>query len=213
MISLLFMSKTKHRILAQSLELFNNHGVSEVPLRTIADEMGISVGNLQYHFKKREDIIEALYFRIVEKVDELSINETDNLLSSFLSVPKKICLILYEYRFFLLDFTSITRKNRKIKNHYAELSKRREKEFLDITVILIENGLLRKELLKNEYHNVFKRVEVISNFWFSSILIQSDVLHKDSIEEYSLIVGQSIYPYLTNEAKTQYARIFPSHIL
>ena len=65
------MITTKQKILSQSLHLFNSHGVSNVSLRMIADQSGISVGNLQYHFKKREDIIEALYFQLVENLNKL----------------------------------------------------------------------------------------------------------------------------------------------
>ena len=83
-------------------------------------------------------------------------------------------------------------------------------EFSNVLAVLIQNGLFRKELLKNEYHNLFKRIELISNFWFSSILIQAEILSRDSIEGYSLLISQSIYPYLTAEGKNQYADIFPS---
>ncbi len=107
-----------------------------------------------------------------------------------------------------MDFITITRKNQKIKNHYSELSKRRETEALKMVAILINNNLFREELLKNEYRNLFKRIEVISNFWFSSVLIQADNLSEESIQEYSLLISQSIFPYLTDKAKSQYAHIF-----
>lgn len=207
------MNETKHKILIKSLKLFNNGGISNVSLRNIADEVGISVGNLQYHFKKREDIIEALYFQLVEKIDNVFVISTDDLLKSFLNISIEIYKILYEYNFFLLDFVAITRRNQKIKSHYSELSKRREVESLKIIDVLIKNGLFREELLKNEYRCLFKRIEVISNFWFSSILIQADVLSKESIQEYSILISQSIYPYLTDEAKNQYANIFPSQLV
>ncbi|WP_396600979.1 TetR/AcrR family transcriptional regulator [Algibacter sp. R77976] len=207
------MNETKHKILIKSLKLFNTTGISNVSLRNIADEVGISVGNLQYHFKKREDIIEALYFQLVGKIDNVVIISTDDLLKSFLNISIEIYKILYEYNFFLLDFVAITRRNQKIKSHYSELSKRREIDTLKVIDVLIKNGLFREELLKNEYRCLFKRIEVISNFWFSSILIQSDVLSKDSIQEYSTLISQSIYPYLTDEAKNQYVNIFPSQLV
>lgn len=207
------MNETKHKILIKSLKLFNTTGISNVSLRNIADEVEISVGNLQYHFKKREDIIEALYFQLVGKIDKVFVISTDDLLKSFLNISIEIYKILYEYNFFLLDFVAITRRNQKIKSHYSELSKRREIESLKVINVLIKNGLFREELLKNEYRCLFKRIEVISNFWFSSILIQSDVLSKDSIQEYSILISQSIYPYLTDEAKNQYVNIFPSQLV
>ncbi|MEM6843118.1 MAG: TetR/AcrR family transcriptional regulator [Bacteroidota bacterium] len=204
---------TQQKILEASLQLFNDRGISTVSLRDIADEVGISVGNLQYHFKKREDIIEALYFELVGKIDSVFSLKTDDLLQSALNVLVEVFTILYEYHFFLLDFTTITRKNQKIKSHYAELSRRRAEAFLKAVDDLIENGFFREELLKNEYQSLFKRIEVISNFWFSSILIQADVLSESSIKEYSLLISQSIYPYLTDEAKSQYATIFPSQLI
>lgn len=207
------MNETKHKILIKSLKLFNTTGISNVSLRNIADEVGISVGNLQYHFKKREDIIEALYFQLVRKIDNVFVISTDDLLKSFLNISIEIYKILYEYNFFLLDFVAITRRNQKIKSHYSELSKRREIESLKVIDVLIKNGLFREELLKNEYRCLFKRIEVISNFWFSSILIQADVLSKESIQEYSILISQSIYPYLTDEAKNQYVNIFPSQLV
>lgn len=205
------MSNTKQKILEAALSLFNQKGVSSTSLRNIADEAGISVGNLQYHFKKREDILEALYFQLVQEMDRVVFPQMDDLLTSVFDISAKMIAILYEYHFFLLDFTAIIRKNEKIKAHYRELSKRRENEFLQIIDVLIQKGLMRQEMLKNEYRNLFKRIEVLSNFWFSSVLIEQDVLAKKwAIEQYSLLVRQSIYPYLTAAAQVQYTTIFPS---
>ena len=111
------MNATKQKILIKSLELFNSNGVSKTSLRIIAEEAGVSVGNLQYHFKKREDIIEALYFQLVEKMDAIFFMPNDDLLKLFLNISKEIITILYEYSFFFLDFVTIIRKNQKIKDH------------------------------------------------------------------------------------------------
>lgn len=202
------MNATKQKILTQSLVLFNSHGISNISLRKIADEAGISVGNLQYHFKKREDIVEALYFQLVEKMDAIFNIPKDEILTSFLGISKAIITTFYEYNFFLLDFVTITRNNKKIKAHYAALSKKREIETLQMVAVLIEKNVFREEILKDEYKSLYKRIEVISNFWFSSILIQNDHLSKKVIEEYLVLIHQSIFPYLTNEAKEKYAGFF-----
>lgn len=49
-----FVSGAKQNVLVKSLKLFNDCGISNVSLRTIADEVGMSVGNLQYQFKKEK---------------------------------------------------------------------------------------------------------------------------------------------------------------
>lgn len=207
------MSSTKQKILSKSLELFNEQGISNVSLRMISSEAGISVGNLQYHYKKREEIVEALYFQLVGEIDEIYALKTDDLMMALLNFSVELFKILYEYRFFLLDFVTITRNNQKIKKHYSELSKQREEAFLQIIEVLIQHGIFQKEQLRNEYHSLFKRIEVISNFWFSSELIQADKLSKKSIEAYTVLVNQSVYPYLTGEAKKRYIDLFPEQLV
>ncbi len=51
---------TKEKILKAALELFNKYGLANVRLQMIADESGISVGNLAYHFKNKKAIVHAL---------------------------------------------------------------------------------------------------------------------------------------------------------
>ena len=202
------MSETKIRILNEARKLFNQHGTTNVSLRTISDELSISVGNLQYHFKKREEVIEALYFSLVDDIDSIEFVGSQDLLGSFFNFSEQMFTYLYENRFFLLDFTSIVRANAKIKAHYSELSKRREEEFLQIAEVLIQHQLFREQELKNEFQDLYKRIEVLTNFWFSSVLIQKNELMENEIQAYLELVGKGIYPYLTSEGKSQYLNKF-----
>lgn len=203
------MKNTKKKISDTALQLFNTLGLSKVRLRTIAKEVGISQGNLNYHFKKREDIIETLYFELVENIDKSvsEVGKSNNTLQLLFSISKTIMSSFYEYRFFLLDFVQIIRENKKIKVHYSELSSQREQQFSMLFTLLIKEGFMRKEILPNEYQNLYKRFQILGDFWISDAENSNSNISKKSISIYSEIVTQAIFPYLTSKGQKEYYSI------
>lgn len=203
------MKNTKEIILNTSLELFNSLGLSKVTLRTIAKKMGISQGNLNYHFKKRDDIIEELYFQLVKNIDKsmLDLQQSKDVLQLMVDISQTIMSNFYEYRFFLLDFVQIMRENKKIKMHYSELTTQREQQFSMLFNLLIENDLIRKEILQNEYKNLYKRFQILGDFWISDAEITNTKITKKTISIYSEILTQAIFPYLTIKGQKKYHSI------
>lgn len=206
------MKNTKDVILKTALYLFNTHGLSKITLRSIAKEMGISQGNLNYHFKKREDIIETLYFQLVKNIDD-SISNTKNLenvLGLLFNISKTIMYNFYEYRFFMLDFVQIMRENDTIKTHYLLLTAQREQEFAQLFELLVKEGTMRKEILPNEYHNLYQRFQILGDFWISSAETKKQSLTKNSVPIYSKLINQTIFPYLTTNGQKKYHSLIPS---
>jgi AcrR family transcriptional regulator len=60
-------SSTRDRILQASLALFNEDGLASVSTHRIAAELGISPGNLHYHFKSKRLIAAWLFRRFEER--------------------------------------------------------------------------------------------------------------------------------------------------
>lgn len=59
--------KTRDRILDTSLALFNQEGLAGVSTHRIAAELGMSPGNLHYHFRTKELIVTWLFRRFEER--------------------------------------------------------------------------------------------------------------------------------------------------
>lgn len=57
-------ASTKNRILDAALALFNERGAGYVTTNHIAEALGISPGNLYYHFRNKAEIVRALFARI-----------------------------------------------------------------------------------------------------------------------------------------------------
>lgn len=62
--------KTRDRILRASLALFNERGEANVSLAQIAARLGISEGNLWYHFRTKEDLVTALFAELEARIEQ-----------------------------------------------------------------------------------------------------------------------------------------------
>lgn len=63
--------KTRDRILDCALTLFNQQGEPNVSTLQIATELGISPGNLYYHFHGKEPLVLGLFARLEEELTPL----------------------------------------------------------------------------------------------------------------------------------------------
>lgn len=102
--------ETKQKILDASLQLFNENGIINVRLQQIADETGISVGNLAYHYNNKEAITESLITNVISLLRELlkdygkynSLRDIDFFFKEYYDISN-------QYKFFIFDILEIKR--------------------------------------------------------------------------------------------------------
>jgi AcrR family transcriptional regulator len=113
---------TKQHILDNALVLFNENGFVNVRLQHIADNASISVGNLAYHFKTKDDIILSLYHALKEK-QELLLKEF-RVLPLFEDIDlllRNMFQLQYHYRFFYLDTLEVLRAFPEVAEMHRQL--------------------------------------------------------------------------------------------
>lgn len=110
---------TKQRIINASIRLFNEKGLANVRLQQIADEIGISVGNLAYHYRNQEAINEAINEDLDEANEILSCYRLYPNLIDFDFQLSKYFSFIRKYPFYFLDILEFER-------HYPEIRTKRQ---------------------------------------------------------------------------------------
>ena len=206
------MIKTRDKILDAALKLFNQFGYPNITLRKIALETGISQGNLNYYFKKREDIIEALYFRLLVKFNEEKARVDESgpqqlsmkqLFESNLSGMQT----LYEYRFLMIDLNQVMRENRKIYVHFAELEKVRKITYLKLFEMAVAARIMRPEEFPGEHADLADRIRIIGDYWIASIDLYGMYSEPQVVEKHHLLMIGNLFPYLTATGKKAYLEV------
>ena len=188
---------TKTRILDAALALFNERGLGETSLRDIADACGISLGNLTYHFPKRDDVVMALYLQLVDRFDAIALRSPASLHDAMLETYAAFSC----YRFLSGDLLAIMRGYPAIRRHYRRLTKRREREMLDAFAGLIKGGWMRPSTTLEERRLLHLQIALQSNFFLASAEVFHNMSEKEKQATFVALLSQTIRPFLTAKGK------------
>jgi AcrR family transcriptional regulator len=115
--------RTRERILELSLRLFNEFGEPNVSTTTIAEELKISPGNLYYHFRNKEDIVNSLFTHFDEELENMLSVPADRRLSIediWLYMHLTFELV-WRFRFFFRDLSDLLSRNRKLETYFKNI--------------------------------------------------------------------------------------------
>ena len=197
--------KTRDRILHTSLYLFNEEGEQNVTTVDIANEMDISPGNLYYHFKGKESIIDTLYAQFDRQLSLLlhqSINDPLNLEEHWLFIYV-VFEEVYKFRFFYLNSTELMMRYPDIERKFRRLINVKHK-----TIETLCLSLIGKDALKAEHVDIQWLTESIGLtvlYWFPyQTLIHPNLSAEQQIHKAVHHVLKLLLPY-TGEKRTNLA--------
>ncbi|WP_218510930.1 TetR/AcrR family transcriptional regulator [Variovorax sp. dw_308] len=111
--------RTAQRILEASLDLFNRFGEPNVSTTLVAAELGISPGNLYYHYPAKDALINRLYEDYELELNELlHASEGVNDVEDAWFFMHSLFELIWRYRFLYRDLNDLLSKNRLLETRF-----------------------------------------------------------------------------------------------
>jgi AcrR family transcriptional regulator len=208
--------RTRERILELALRLCNEFGEPNVNTTIIAEEMNISPGNLYYHFKNKEDIINHVFQQFEREIDKLLTIPASpdarlpNVEDAWLFLHLLFELI-WKYRFFYRDLSNLLINNRTFELRFKALLAQKVKVAHWLADGLNRQGALQAN--RAEIDALATNMVVVATYWLSYEYVLNPRRFSDA-EYVSEAVSRGCYqvmalmaPYLAGPARLLFERL------
>ncbi|WP_291316178.1 TetR/AcrR family transcriptional regulator [Desulfuromonas sp.] len=170
-------TKTRDRILEGALALFNEKGTGAVTTNHIAAAIGISPGNLYYHFRNREDIVRGIFALMEAESREgfgpIAAGAPSMGLEAFEETFRFIQLFNRRFRFFKRELPTLLMRDRELKEGFQAV----HRETLGLIRALIDGavagGALRP-LEEGEQQLLAEMSWMLTLFWPNYLEVAGD---------------------------------------
>ncbi len=205
--------KTRERIIETSLHLFNERGERSVTTNHIAAELGISPGNLYYHFRNKADIIYALFEHYEARVaNYLAVDlERPLVMEDKARYLEDTFHVVWDFRFLYRDLAHLLEQDERLRGRYGEFVTHAMGQVLELLRHARDSGLM--QLRDEDIEPLATNMWVVLTAWIS--FLQGTLTHNSSAPTITrAMVGRGIYqvicleaPYLSSEARLYLPRL------
>ena len=190
--------KTKDKILLTALDLFNETGSQAATTNHIAKKMGISPGNLHYHYDNREEIIRILYVQMRDKL-KLPVDKLPQTIAELVEHQKLILTVSWEYRFFNKELLCLLSRDEELQNIYIKDNIAHRARIRQVIQNLIDHGEL-----DIAYDNIIEYIAdtilLTVQFWNPFMITLGKTPNLDTLETGIQRSNEAMRPYLTKKA-------------
>lgn len=184
----------KEDILETARELFNETGTQASTTNHIAKAMGISPGNLHYHYKNREEIVRLLYIKMRQET-KLSIEELPKNIAILREHEKILIEVQWRYRFFFKEMLTLFTRDSELEDLYIKDNIAHRRRIRQV----MNNLIINEELIINDEEDIDFLVDSISLSWqfYSSFLHTiGQELNTVSVQNVIKYTSAAMKPYL-----------------
>lgn len=194
-------SKTSQRILDVALDLFNEQGESTISTNHIADELDISPGNLYYHYRNKDDIIEQLFLRFESRMDD-ALRVPEGREVTLEDVWLQLHLVfecIWNYRFLYRDLLNILSRNRSLRLKFARILKRGSSNAHFIMKGLNDAGSMRASA--DEIEGLSTNILVLATFWLNFASVRGEKDEQRAVRQGIIQVMMLVSPFLRDSER------------
>jgi AcrR family transcriptional regulator len=203
---------TRQRILDASLAMFNAQGEPHVTTNHIADELEISPGNLYYHFRNKDDIIEQLFTRYEERMDA-ALETPSGRLPGLEDIWLQLHLVfecIWDYRFLYRDLVEILSRNRRLRVRFARILKRADDSAHQVMRGLSKAGVMRASAA--ELDAAATNILVLATFWLNYAAVRGDKDENAAIRDGIVQVMMLLAPFLRDAERVHLNQLTQAYI-
>ena len=203
----------QERILDTAIQLFNKKGIEKISTYDIALKLGISQGNLTYHFPAKSDMIIALTENMIKEIkSNIPLHaSSDFTIAFFYQSVRQIFRIHIKYRFLLMSWGSIISSIKKLKRYMLVNYEADKKLALNGLLLLEKNGYLKPQL-KKDYLMFMYTSNLLGHYWIQDAAIyHSNKSQNEIIDHYIQIYFRQFIPFLTEKGKKDLISVMRKH--
>lgn len=206
--------RTRERILETSLILFNDFGEPNVTTQLISDELGISPGNLYYHFRSKDQIIETLFAdfeRIISETLAAPVRRVPDVEDVWLFLHL-IFEGIWQFRFLYRDLNELLSRNRLLETHFKRIIAHKVGTSAKLFQGLVATDDMRATT--GEIQTLAVNMTVLATYWLSFEFVSDprrkldgDALARGAFQAMSLIA-----PYLVGRSREWFAQLSQEYL-
>ncbi|MCH8536316.1 MAG: TetR/AcrR family transcriptional regulator [Alkalimonas sp.] len=178
--------RTKDKIVQASIELFNAQGERAVTTNHIAAHLGISPGNLYYHFRNKEDILRHIFKEYCKLLDSRIQPPGDNseALDSLANYLDVVFELMWRFHFFYANLPDILARDPALHKEYQAVQEQVLQRVVKILHTMRQAGVL--ELPEADLAEFAHTIKLLVTFWISYLKTQAP---DKSIDQASVYQG------------------------
>tara|TARA_B100000408_G_scaffold77769_1_gene59290 strand:+ start:55 stop:675 length:621 start_codon:yes stop_codon:yes gene_type:complete len=200
--------KTKDKIIETAIDLFNIHGTKAISTNHIAKEMGISPGNLYYHFRSKNDIIRSISDNFSNELGsalKIQLDTISDFSSNLTSLFNRFFKIQQSYQFLFLEGVHLTKQDSRLLDNYTNLRSLIKKGYHELLSNLVKIKIMKRQSL-NIIDDLLDTQWIIMWYWINHTILDRNTYDDFQIKKGIKLSFSIIKPQLTSIGKVAFDR-------